>query len=387
MQNLDNALEKLKSSIGNRSINLYLIRHGHTLNKLTAQDASDTLTELGKRQLAKSAEFIKNKKLKNPLVIFANSGIATESANIICAITGAEKQHNTNLNRFGGDEQAIKDKAITSINEIAEVCPDRKDVIIVGHRSSLRYVKAFLMGQKDADFSKKEARDKIHEGSVDLINIKALNNEIKAHNKGIVFCPEKKFPLSKNIMIMMIGHPGSGKSTWANKFVVEQSHIFNLISTDNIFDKIVPAQYREQKVDAYDKYKDQVFSEYHAQIETSVKESQNVILDRAYASDNKRQYALDFFHPEYLKVAIHVTTDQNACLKRVKKREDQTGRKLDQEFFDKVVNNHEAPSFSQFDIIIKVNEKGKITSVDSKSEYRNHSVKKYFEQFLQKTKS
>ena len=112
--------------------------------------------------------------------------------------------------------------------------------------------------------------------------------------------PEPKY------FYMLIGLPGSGKSTWINNNVFGNTAI---LSTDQLIE-----DYASIKGKTYS----EVFKEYigvatdffFSLIEQEVQAGRNILIDRTNMSVSVRKKILDMIPDDYIKVAIVVTCDE-----------------------------------------------------------------------------
>lgn len=121
-------------------------------------------------------------------------------------------------------------------------------------------------------------------------------------------------------LLVLVGIPGSGKSTWAKEFL-EDSRKGIIISRDAIRFSML------KDTDNYFRYEREVFAEYINQLNTSLHNDEYdwVIADATHISAASRQKLFNNLEvPENVQVVYAVfTTALNTCIERNKNR---TGR-------------------------------------------------------------
>ena len=125
------------------------------------------------------------------------------------------------------------------------------------------------------------------------------------------------------ILYMLIGIPGSGKSTWINDFVIANGFkpdSYLVLSTDNYIEVAA-----EQCSKTYSEcFKDYIEKAEHAlqdDLNEAIFSNLDIIWDQTNTTVKSRKKKLA--HPglaRYLKVAIYFDTPYETCLERIKQR-------------------------------------------------------------------
>ena len=143
---------------------------------------------------------------------------------------------------------------------------------------------------------------------------------------------------------MMIGIPGSGKTTYSKDLSKEYNA--KVISSDKVRQTYVGIKEND------------VFPTVFKLCIEELKENRNVILDATHITPKVRKRtfdALDEFNVPYEKVAVYVDTPVDVCVRRVEKRnQDPNELFLPLEVIASYGNNIISPSLSEGFIDIKV---------------------------------
>lgn len=143
-------------------------------------------------------------------------------------------------------------------------------------------------------------------------------------------------------LIMMVGIPGSGKSTYAKKLEDENNIV---LSTDAIRGEV----YGDEAIQKDHK---QIYQLLFSRAKQALAKGKNVILDATYSNIYDRQRTLDAFSDLNLyRVAIVISTPLKECLKRNKNRD----RVVEEDVIRRYYNGFEFPTKNEgFDEIIVV---------------------------------
>lgn len=142
-------------------------------------------------------------------------------------------------------------------------------------------------------------------------------------------------------IIMMVGMPCSGKSTFIEKF----SNKFNdyvVISTDNI----IEARAKEQGKTYNEIFKDEIKSatkEMNEQLVQAIQNGDNIIWDQTNLTIKSRNSKLSNIPKDYQKVAMYVETD----LETVKARNTRPGKIIPESVIDNMWSSIEVPSITE----------------------------------------
>lgn len=144
--------------------------------------------------------------------------------------------------------------------------------------------------------------------------------------------------------IMMVGAPGSGKSTWINKFVSDNIHEWVIISTD-----IIIEAYAEKKGLIYSEaYKEisakDVRIKFNIQLRQSLNKGLNIVLDQTNMTIKSRRKKLSQIPKEYEITATVFELDRSELRKRAIKRKNETKKEVSEKVIDDMIERYERPT-------------------------------------------
>lgn len=121
---------------------------------------------------------------------------------------------------------------------------------------------------------------------------------------------------NKPMMIMMVGLPGTGKSTFINQNFKD----LNVVSTDNIIEQMAS----EKGITYSEAFNDCIkiaTKKFFEQISNNVESNVSFVVDRTNLSTNSRKKILDLIPSEYNKIAIVVSlNDETEHFRRLNNR-------------------------------------------------------------------
>lgn len=143
-------------------------------------------------------------------------------------------------------------------------------------------------------------------------------------------------------IILLVGLPGSGKSTFTNNYQLKKHGI--VASTDDIIEeraKKMGMTYSEafHKID----FKS-VEKEMKDNILKASKEGKNIIVDQTNMSNKSRLSKMDLVPNSYDRYAIVFWPDINVVKARLEKRAKETGKVIPQKVIDSMLANYVPPS-------------------------------------------
>lgn len=144
-----------------------------------------------------------------------------------------------------------------------------------------------------------------------------------------------------NIAILTIGPPGSGKSTWGEKFAQDNGYTY--LSSDRNRARVGTGE-DDQKASA------RAFALLRKEMDHALLKGQNVLVDACFVSKKSRH---DFIviarkHAAYLK-AVTFELDRNVMLERNMKRAKNGGRNVPVFVIDRMLRNYVKPEPPEFD--------------------------------------
>lgn len=151
--------------------------------------------------------------------------------------------------------------------------------------------------------------------------------------------------------IMLVGLPGSGKSTYIDKLLSQNSDKhFVVLSTDNILSAMADAEgltYAE----AFNQYAGQADKKFKIQFRQAKNDKSNIIIDRTNLTVKGRNKFLSQLPKEYYTKAIIFGVDRAELDRRLQKREIETGKHIPKHVVDNMEQSYVEPTASEFDRI------------------------------------
>lgn len=124
-----------------------------------------------------------------------------------------------------------------------------------------------------------------------------------------------------NKMYMLIGLPGSGKSTFVNQFLNDP--VYHILSTDNYID--TRAQYAGKTYDeVFQDFIKAAENHLNEKLKFCVENNYNIIWDQTNLSVKNRAKKLAQIPSSYTKIAVFFDVDYKTILKRIENRPGKT---------------------------------------------------------------
>lgn len=140
-----------------------------------------------------------------------------------------------------------------------------------------------------------------------------------------------------NNIIITVGAPGSGKSTWIEKFKSSHPYI-NVLSSDKLRG-ILGKSEDDQSVSA------DVFRYIEKEAENTIKDGNDVLIDATNMHLKARKPWVEIAKKYNAKLIAYVfLVDRETLIKRNEKRGQSGGRNVPVDVIDKMLNNYVAPS-------------------------------------------
>lgn len=144
--------------------------------------------------------------------------------------------------------------------------------------------------------------------------------------------------------IMLVGAPGSGKSTWVDDFVFDSPKKWIVIGTDIFVNKHAEENgltYNEAfAVLSFKK----IHSKFNMLLRQSVNKKLNIIIDRTNMSIGARRKILSKIHSEYETAVIVFEIDRDELRRRGDIRKEETGKVVPEETIDIMISRYKRPT-------------------------------------------
>jgi len=153
------------------------------------------------------------------------------------------------------------------------------------------------------------------------------------------------------IAYILVGLPGSGKSTWI-KNNVDSS--FSIISTDNIIEKIAKQQNKTYSEVFNDNIK-YATQQMNHDLDLAIKQGKNIVWDQTNLSAKKRASILNRIPKNYKKICVLFDVPLPVLYDRLYKRGNETGKYIPNKVIGDMLKTYQEPDLSEgFDDIIKI---------------------------------
>jgi predicted kinase len=146
-------------------------------------------------------------------------------------------------------------------------------------------------------------------------------------------------------VFILCGCPGSGKTTWREKFCLENPMYFCLCPDE--YRKILGKDSSDQSVSAL------AFLSVKQDMRKKLENNKSVIIDATNMYRKTRKQFLDIakkYNAETIAVVFEV--DRETLIKRNQKRGADGGRNVPVEIIDKMLSKYERPEIGEFDDVI-----------------------------------
>lgn len=157
--------------------------------------------------------------------------------------------------------------------------------------------------------------------------------------------------LKTPILYVLVGLPGSGKSTWIKN---NCDSSFVIISTDNELEALAESEgstYNE----AFNKHYELAATKAKARFAKALKDNANIVWDQTNLSISKRRKVLSQVPRRYNKICVVFTLSREELNARLDKRHKETGKFIPQSVVDDMEKIFSFPTENEgFDKIIEV---------------------------------
>lgn len=154
--------------------------------------------------------------------------------------------------------------------------------------------------------------------------------------------------------ILMVGFPGSGKSTYIKQLLADKPEKnYVVLSTDEIITALGDID-KLSYDEAFKKYAGKADKKIKILFRQAINTKSNVIIDRTNLTLKVRRKFLSQLPKEYHKKAIVFDVDRSELDRRLARREIETGKHIPKYVVDQMIGFYVPPSAAEFDEIIYV---------------------------------
>lgn len=143
--------------------------------------------------------------------------------------------------------------------------------------------------------------------------------------------------------IMLIGLPGSGKSTWIKNFLKNEKEKYVVISSDDIIEELGNLEGLNYK-EAFSKYASIAMKEMYRRLKAAITNKANIIHDQTNLNVKSRRDKLSLLTPDYEREAIVFSVSEKELKNRLDKREKETGKHIPDQVIKSMKNSFQAPT-------------------------------------------
>lgn len=166
--------------------------------------------------------------------------------------------------------------------------------------------------------------------------------------------PHHQKPASKKDceLVMMVGIPATGKTTWAHKYVKSTGKKFDVLSTDLVLDNMRVNNMRrkgnfKERFDRCMKMASSCFNEFVA---IAKNKNRNYVLDQTNVFSRARSRKIQNFRQWHKVAAVCIPTMEDYKFRQKKCAE--KNKIVPQEIVNKMISNFEIPTLDEFDDIV-----------------------------------
>ena len=154
------------------------------------------------------------------------------------------------------------------------------------------------------------------------------------------------------MVILPVGVPGSGKSTWVDRFIEMSSHPTVKVSTDDQIEHIAAAIGKSYNETHRETDMRVLESKMRDAIKSAAIRKDNIIVDRTNVQTRARDRCLSVMPNYYVRVAVVFELEKQELFARLKRRQQQTGKYIPAGLVEQMLADYQPPTYNEFDIII-----------------------------------
>lgn len=153
-------------------------------------------------------------------------------------------------------------------------------------------------------------------------------------------------------IIVMVGLPGSGKSTWRDRMTAASDVDWVIVSSDDEIERLASADGLDY-TQGFDKYVGKATGIMKQKFREAVNKGKSIIWDQTNMTPKKRKGILNQIPDNYRKVAVVFEVDDAELQKRLSNREKETGKHIPPHVIKSMAQSYVPPTKQEgFDEII-----------------------------------
>lgn len=153
-------------------------------------------------------------------------------------------------------------------------------------------------------------------------------------------------------IIVMIGLPGSGKSTWRDNLIASSDVDYVIVSSDDEIERLGKADGMNY-TQAFDKYVGSATKIMKEKFREAVNNDENIIWDQTNLSPKKRRGILQQVPRHYRKIAVAFEVTDQELEDRLSRREKETGKHIPPKVIKDMAQSYVPPTKQEgFDEVI-----------------------------------
>jgi predicted kinase len=154
------------------------------------------------------------------------------------------------------------------------------------------------------------------------------------------------------ILIVMVGLPGSGKSTWINSMLESTDSEYVVVSSDNVIEQLAEVAGLDYN-SGFDKFIGKATGIMKQNFREAVNKGKNIIWDQTNMSQKKRRGILKQVPDDYFKVAVVFELTEEELKNRLEQRRLDNGKTIPWGVVKNMANAYSPPTEAEgFDEIV-----------------------------------
>lgn len=165
---------------------------------------------------------------------------------------------------------------------------------------------------------------------------------------------KNKFWMAKPQLHILIGLPGSGKSTWVAKYIAGRDPAPVVLSLDDQIDEMAAETGGDYNSVLAETNVRALTAALYRDLRTAVLDSRDIIIDQTHMSAKSRCAKLAMVPERYTKTAVLFVVPDQVLRQRLDERQRATGKCVGWEVINRMARKYDAPTRKEFDKIIYV---------------------------------